>query len=38
MTLIPPGPGNYALLCFVPDQTGTPHLGAGMVVPFTVEG
>jgi hypothetical protein len=38
MTLVPPGPGDYALLCFVPDETGMPHLGDGMVVPFTVEG
>jgi hypothetical protein len=38
MTLVAPGPGDYALLCFVPDETGRPHLGAGMVVPFTIEG
>ena len=38
MTLVPPGPGDYALLCFVPDETGMPHLGDGMVVPFTLEG
>jgi hypothetical protein len=36
-TLVPPGPGEYALICFVPDEGGMPHLGAGMVVPFTVE-
>ena len=36
MTLDPPTPGDYALLCFVPDETGMAHLGDGMVVPFTV--
>ena len=30
-------PGNYVLLCFVPDaKDGTPHLAKGMAVPFTV--
>lgn len=30
-------PGNYALLCFVPDVTdGQPHIAHGMVKPFTV--
>jgi hypothetical protein len=38
MTLEPPGPGEYVLLCFVPDGSGMPHLGNGMVVPFTVSG
>ena len=37
-TLVPPGPGNYVLICFVPDESGMPHLGNGMVVPFTVAG
>ena len=36
--LEPPGPGEYVLICFVPDDSGVPHLGNGMVVPFTVEG
>lgn len=35
-TLVPPGPGEYVLICFVPDESGMPHLGNGMVVPFTV--
>ena len=31
-------PGNYALLCFVPDPTknNMPHLAEGMVLPFTI--
>ncbi len=30
--------GNYALLCFVPDQaTGAPHVALGMVTALTVE-
>ena len=37
-TLVPPGPGEYVLICFVPDESGMPHLGNGMVVPFTVAG
>jgi hypothetical protein len=37
-TLVPPGPGEYVLICFVPNETGLPHLGNGMVVPFTVAG
>ncbi len=38
ITLVPPGPGEYVLICFVPDESGMPHLGNGMVVPFTVAG
>ena len=31
-------PGDYALLCFVPDMhDGKPRLMHGMVKPFTVE-
>jgi len=31
-------PGNYAILCFVPDPTknNMPHLAEGMVLPFTI--
>ena len=30
-------PGNYMLLCFVPDaKDGKPHLEHGMVLPFSV--
>lgn len=29
-------PGNYAALCFVPGQGGTPHVAMGMFQPFTV--
>jgi hypothetical protein len=28
--------GNYALLCLIPDSTGTPHVALGMVKPLTV--
>jgi hypothetical protein len=31
-------PGNYAMLCFVPDPDGTPHVAKGMVRPLTVTG
>lgn len=44
---IPPGgsaywiqtlePGNYALICFVPNADGVPHAALGMVSGFTVE-
>ncbi len=30
-------PGSYAAVCFVPDKTGTPHLGLGMLKEFTVQ-
>ncbi|MET0458575.1 MAG: hypothetical protein ABW195_04975 [Ilumatobacteraceae bacterium] len=36
ITLEPGEPGDYVLICFVPDQEGIPHLGQGMVTPFTV--
>ena len=36
ITLDPGGPGDYVLICFVPGQDGIPHLGQGMVTPFTV--
>ena len=29
-------PGSYALACFVPDDTGVPHLAMGMISPFQV--
>ncbi len=29
-------PGNYALICLVPDTAGVPHLAKGMVRPLTV--
>ena len=29
-------PGQYALICFVPDAEGTPHLAHGMLRPFEV--
>lgn len=29
-------PGNYALLCFIPDANGVPHFAKGMVRPLTV--
>jgi hypothetical protein len=29
-------PGQYFLLCFVPDATGMPHLAHGMIAPLTV--
>lgn len=29
-------PGRYAFLCFVPDETGTPHVALGMVTEFEV--
>jgi hypothetical protein len=29
-------PGEYAMLCFLPDADGTPHAFQGMAVPFTV--
>lgn len=28
--------GNYALLCFIEDANGVPHLALGMVTPFSV--
>jgi uncharacterized cupredoxin-like copper-binding protein len=31
-------PGNYAMLCFVPDPDGVPHVAKGMVRPLTVTG
>jgi hypothetical protein len=31
-------PGSYALICFVADAGGTPHLAHGMVEPFDVTG
>jgi len=31
-------PGDYAVLCFVPDPTtGQPHIALGMIMPLTVE-
>jgi hypothetical protein len=30
-------PGNYVLLCFIPDAEGTPHVVSGMFSEFTVE-
>jgi uncharacterized cupredoxin-like copper-binding protein len=29
-------PGNYVMLCFVPDPDGIPHVAKGMVRPLTV--
>jgi len=29
-------PGNYALVCFIPDPKGVPHFALGMVKPLTV--
>jgi hypothetical protein len=29
-------PGDYGMLCFLPDVDGTPHAFKGMAVPFTV--
>jgi uncharacterized cupredoxin-like copper-binding protein len=29
-------PGNYAMLCFIPDPDGIPHVAKGMVRPLTV--
>jgi len=29
-------PGNYAIICFVPDPDGTPHFAKGMISPLTV--
>jgi uncharacterized cupredoxin-like copper-binding protein len=29
-------PGNYAMLCFIPDPDGVPHVAKGMVRPLTV--
>ena len=29
-------PGNYAMLCFVPDPDGVPHVMKGMIRPLTV--
>lgn len=29
-------PGDYAMVCFIPDADGTPHAFLGMAVPFTV--
>jgi hypothetical protein len=32
-------PGNYALLCFIPDaKDGKPHIMHGMMKDFTVSG
>ena len=31
-------PGNYAMLCFIPDPDGVPHVAKGMVKPLTVTG
>lgn len=30
-------PGKYAWICWVPDETGTPHVALGMVAEFEVE-
>jgi hypothetical protein len=30
-------PGTYAMICFMPDPSGTPHVMLGMVEVFTVE-
>jgi len=30
-------PGTYAMLCFMPDPSGTPHVMLGMIKIFTVE-
>jgi uncharacterized cupredoxin-like copper-binding protein len=38
ITLEPGEPGEYVLICFVPGEDGIPHLGQGMVTPFTVGG
>ena len=38
ITIEPGGPGNYALVCFVPGPDGVPHVMKGMVAPVTVEG
>jgi len=29
-------PGNYAVACFVPDDSGMPHVAMGMITPFRV--
>lgn len=29
-------PGNYAIVCFIPDEKGIPHFAHGMVKPLTV--
>ncbi len=29
-------PGNYGMVCFIPDADGTPHAFKGMAIPFTV--
>ncbi len=29
-------PGNYAIVCFIPDAKGVPHVAHGMVKPLTV--
>ena len=29
-------PGNYAMVCFIPDPDGVPHVAKGMVRPLTV--
>ncbi len=31
-------PGDYGMVCFVPDPDGTPHAFKGMAIPFTVTG
>ncbi|MDQ3654731.1 MAG: hypothetical protein M3457_06590 [Chloroflexota bacterium] len=30
-------PGTYAMICFIPDPSGTPHVMLGMVEVFTIE-
>ncbi len=31
-------PGNYVLICYIPDaKDGKPHVAHGMVLPFTVK-
>jgi uncharacterized cupredoxin-like copper-binding protein len=29
-------PGKYGLICFFPDERGTPHFTRGMMTEFTV--
>jgi hypothetical protein len=35
-TLEPDGPGEYALVCWVPGEGGVPHMGAGMATGVSV--